>query len=86
MRTTSVRGGIATVSCTGDAISLVSAHPNDGYKLTIDKSGPEHVELTFTGSRERIELRARCSDGRPRWTVDDDDDDHDGEGSRRGRE
>jgi hypothetical protein len=57
-------GGQATVTCSADAISLVSASPSGGFQISVQSSGPARVELTFTGKPNEY-LVFGCEDGRP---------------------
>lgn len=63
--TFSNRGGVITVRCDGDAITLVGARPNDGYRLAVREDGPERVIVDFVSPQETTHLGAICMDGRP---------------------
>ena len=73
-------GGQITVACDGQQIRLVSAAPNDGYRLIVDDPGPDRVDVTFAnqdnqdgasaqnghdGSDPRDEISASCEGGQP---------------------
>jgi len=69
--TFSTRGGTVTVSCTGSAISLVSATPQDGYRLNRDDE-EGMLDISFTSGYaegeqddESVELHLGCQDGAP---------------------
>ncbi len=55
--------GVVTVECRGDAIRLVSARPNDGYRLDVIESGPERVVVVFSSQAERRKEGYFCRDG-----------------------
>jgi cytoskeletal protein RodZ len=63
--TFSSRGGIVTASCSGHAISLVSASPQPGYTVQVKNRGPEDLEVKFNGENDS-EIKAKCVGGRPR--------------------
>jgi hypothetical protein len=84
--TYSSEGGSMTVACFGDAMVLVSARPNDGYRFVVQEDGPEWVFVRFENDErdDRDGLAAWCRDGAP--TADRDhrgpgggDGDHDGD-------
>lgn len=61
--------GKVTASCTGNAISLVSAMPNVGYRVQVEKEGGRILAIEFeaTDGSEDYEahLKATCEDGTP---------------------
>lgn len=63
--TFSNRGGVITVRCGGNAITLVGARPNDGYRLAVREDGPERVIVEFVSRQETTHLGAICVEGRP---------------------
>ena len=65
-------GGSMTVACFGDAMVLVSARPNDGYRFVVQEDGPEWVFVRFENDDrdDRDGLAAWCRDGVP--TADHD--------------
>ena len=70
--------GSVTVQCVGSRISLVSATPNDGWRVEVDERGPAEVEVEFKtgGEDEReVKVRARCVGGAPKFTVESDEGD-----------
>jgi hypothetical protein len=85
-----------TVGCIGETIALVSAWPNDGYRLVVVDDGPDRVHVKFEGDDDGAggALAAVCRDGAPVDHDDrargrdggdvDEDDDHDNRG-RSGR-
>jgi hypothetical protein len=78
--TYSSSGGSMTVACLGDAIALVSARPNDGYRMVVDDDGPDWVFVRFDQGRDGHDgLAAWCRDGAPtdrddRWGGERDGD------------
>jgi len=65
-------GGVVTLSCTGDTISLLSATPRQGYTVVVGNSGPSQVEVTFKSSSHDAEIHGQCVGGKPVATVSDD--------------
>jgi hypothetical protein len=65
-------GGVVTLSCTGTAVSLVSATPRQGYTVSVGNSGPSEVEVAFKSTSHDAEIHGRCSGGVPVATVSDD--------------
>ncbi len=67
--------GRVSASCTGSRVALGSASPANGWRVEVDKRGPEEVEVTFEqgdGGPE-VRVRARCVSGAPQFRVDRDD-------------
>jgi hypothetical protein len=64
--------GTVTVRCEGDAISLLSASPNNGYRIEVDR-GSEEIEVHFKSATREYQVKARCSDGTPTFRVESDD-------------
>jgi hypothetical protein len=62
------------VRCTGEAILLRIAQPDDGWRVEVNKSGPREVDLRFQRSDHNAESRTRvtavCSAGTPTFSVD----------------
>ena len=63
--TYTMRGGILSVACTGASIALESATPDDGYRLRVDRTGPDRVEVRFESDDGGSRAEVRCVDGRP---------------------
>ena len=65
--------------CVGPDIERVAAQPNAGYVVDPGGRGPETLEVTFQGREEEsgreTKVNARCSDGVPRFTVENEGDD-----------
>lgn len=59
-------GGTVTVTCTGNAVTLDSAVPADGFTVTVQDAGPSQVAVTFASDQARDPFAAACSDGQPR--------------------
>ncbi len=72
-RSWSGEAGTVTASCTGSAISLVSAVPSVGYRVHVDTEGTRSLEIEFEStSRDghEVKLKASCSDGVPTFRND----------------
>jgi len=65
-------GGVVTMSCRGEAASLVSATPNQGYTVLVSNPGPEAVEVTFSSSSNDSEFHGHCVNGQPAPELSDD--------------
>ncbi|PSM42508.1 septum formation initiator [Streptomyces dioscori] len=74
-KTLSTPGGTAIAVCEGATVRLLSWAPAQGYGVKSADPGPddEHAEVKFEGTAGKVELRARCTDGRPTgsWKQDD---------------
>lgn len=72
-RSWSGEAGTVTASCTGSAISLVSAVPAVGYRAHVETEGTRTLEIEFESTgREGHEthLKASCSEGVPTFRTD----------------
>jgi hypothetical protein len=62
------------VRCTGATLLLRIAQPDDGWRVEVDKSGPEEVRLRFLPSDDNAGSGTRvttfCSAGTPAFSVD----------------
>lgn len=63
--------GAVSVRCAGEGITLVSASPNNGYRIEVDR-GAQEIEVHFKSSAREYQVKARCSDGTPTFRVDSD--------------
>jgi len=81
-RSASVTGGQVSVRCTGTTIVLRVAQPENGWRVNVESSGPQEVDLSFGRGLEdtengdgdalqKTEVRAVCSGGSPKITVED---------------
>ncbi|MFH8468378.1 hypothetical protein [Streptomyces sp. NPDC017991] len=74
-KTLSTPGGTAIAVCEGTTVRLLSWAPAQGYGVKSADPGPddEHAEVRFEGAAGKVELRVRCTDGRPTgsWKQDD---------------
>ncbi|MFJ2261775.1 hypothetical protein ACIOKD_26140 [Streptomyces sp. NPDC087844] len=74
-KTFSAPGGTAIATCEGTTVRLLSWAPAQGYGVKSADPGPddEHAEVKFEGAAGKVELRVRCTDGRPTgsWKQDD---------------
>ena len=63
-KTFSLVGGTVTFSCTGSAISLVSAVPNGGFSVETEREdGNQEIKVKFESDAHRSEIRASCVAG-----------------------
>jgi hypothetical protein len=68
--------GVVLAGCTGGAIDLRAATPNDGYHVEVGSRGPREVEVKFEGPSEReVKVRAECVGGDPRFRTESDSSD-----------
>lgn len=81
VRTWQGAAGSVTVRCVGPRISLVSTTPTDGWRMEVDKRGPEEVRVHFErgetddeseseGDEREAQVQARCGGGVPRFSVE----------------
>ena len=70
VNTWTVTGGTVSVSCQGQAISLVYASPQDGWRVEIEKRGPATVEVNLARNGQGTKLRASCVNGIPQETTE----------------
>lgn len=70
-----ITGGTVVVRWTPTSVELVSASPDDGYKVDIEKRGPSAVEVEFEGDGAKSTYHAEISDGQlaVQTSVEDDD-------------
>ena len=72
-----VTGGQVSVRCTGAVITLRIAQPDDGWRVEVDRSGTEDVEVTFhrgdIAAGGQTHVKAVCSAGTPVFTVENKD-------------
>ena len=59
------------MSCQAQAISLVYASPQDGWRVEIEKRGPDRVEVDFLSVGQGTKLKATCVNGIPQATTED---------------
>jgi hypothetical protein len=70
----SIVGGQVSVRCTGATLLLRIAQPDDGWRVEVNESAPDEVEVRFqrvddnAGSGTRV--TAVCSTGTPAFRVD----------------
>jgi hypothetical protein len=73
-RTVSVTGGQVTARCSGAAIWLRIAQPDNGWRVEVEQSGPAEVEVSFrrgdADARVRTDVTAVCAAGAPTFTVE----------------
>jgi hypothetical protein len=63
--------GAVSVRCAGEGITLVSASPNNGYRIEVDR-GAQEIEVHFKSSAREYQVKARCGNGTPTFRVDSD--------------
>jgi hypothetical protein len=73
VRTWTVAGGVVSVACTSQAISLLSASPADGWRVKIENRGPDRVKLEFSSGETDTKVGGTCVSGvpQPSSTVND---------------
>lgn len=71
------RGAAGTViaRCSGGAVRLHSATPTDSYQVEVGSTGPEELEVKFSGGDAEVRVDARCVGGQPRFDVESDEED-----------
>ncbi|MCG2801440.1 MAG: hypothetical protein L6311_04990 [Cellulomonas sp.] len=69
-QTWSVAGGTVAAACTGSAISLLYATPQDGWTIEVGSTGPEHLEIELTQGEQETHVRAVCVNGAPVQTAE----------------
>ncbi len=83
-RTIVTRGGLVSATCSGDTVKI-GASPAVGWQIDeIEGSGSREAKVRFERSDDgdgRVEVRATCAAGSPRFAIEDDSSDHGGEGS-----
>ena len=71
-KTISVNGGLISVRCTGDAIALRVAQPDNQWRVTVDTSQPGQISVTFTSGgdedQQRTQVMAVCTNGAPAFS------------------
>lgn len=74
-RTFSLDGGQVSVRCTGITIRLRIAQPDDGFRVDVERAGPEEVHVIFRRGDEEDEggaqVTAVCVAGTPALKVED---------------
>jgi hypothetical protein len=65
-------GGLVVADCSGEAIQLVAAQPDAGYRVDIQGSGPHVLDVHFTSTNDSTnvtEVSGLCAQGRPVFHV-----------------
>ena len=75
-KTWSVNGGAVSVSCSDQTISLLYASPQDGWRVEIEKRGPDKVEVDLESAGAGTRVSATCVNGAPVATILANDGDH----------
>ncbi|HEY5246994.1 MAG TPA: hypothetical protein VIJ15_00885 [Dermatophilaceae bacterium] len=72
-QSTRAAGGVVSVRCTGATIALLSAQPENDWRVHVDTSSSRQIAVSFrTGEEEEqrsTEVSAVCTDGTPVFTV-----------------
>jgi hypothetical protein len=68
-RSVQVAGGQVGARCAGATISLRYAQPADGWRVEVQGSGPEAVEVTFRSASGEQQVRAGCVNGTPSFSA-----------------
>ena len=66
---TTTRGGSIGASCSGSALALSWVTPNQGWSNT-RKFEDDAIEVKFRSGQDEVEVKVRCSDGRPTFEID----------------
>ncbi len=66
---TTTRGGSIGATCTGTTLALSWVTPNQGWSNT-RKVDDNAIEVQFRSGDGEVEVKVRCSDGAPTFTVD----------------
>jgi hypothetical protein len=75
-RTWTVTGGVVSVSCLGDQITLLGATPSDGWGVERKSQGPGELEIEFDLHEEaETTVTARCVAGTPEAQVSNESED-----------
>jgi len=73
-RTVSVTGGQVSVRCTGSTILLRIAQPDNGFRVEVEKAGPEEVHVIFRRGDDEggvgAQVTAVCATGTPAFRVE----------------
>ena len=69
----SVPGGLVSVRCTGAAIRLLNAQPDNDWRVRVDTSNGGKVTVSFQNGQEdssgSTAVRAVCTNGTPAFTT-----------------
>jgi hypothetical protein len=76
VKTWTVTGGTVSVSCQAQAITLLYASPQDGWRFETEKGENDRIDVTFRTVGQGTELSATCVNGIPQQTTQANDGDH----------
>ncbi len=76
VKTWTVTGGTVSVSCQAQAISLIYASPQDGWRVEAEKHSTDRIDINFDRIGQGTEMRAACVSGVPQQTTQPSDGDH----------
>lgn len=68
-RTWNVEGGVVSVACSNQVITLRSASPADGWRVRIESRGPDRVKVEFVAAEREISVSGVCVAGVPQQTT-----------------
>jgi hypothetical protein len=72
-QTTSVPGGLVSARCTADAIKLLTAQPQNNWRVHVDTSNGQQIVVSFLrgdeDSQSRTEVTGVCTNGNPTFTT-----------------
>ena len=71
-RTWSDAAGTVTVSCTSQTARLMGTSPSDGWHVDVSDSSGDEVKVKFKNEKSKIQVKATCSGGVPRFQVESD--------------
>jgi hypothetical protein len=71
-RTWTGDAGSVTAGCSGSRISLRSAFPADGWRVTPESSGPQQIEVQFTRRTQEVQVQGSCVGGQPSFHTESD--------------
>jgi len=73
-RTATVVGGQVSVRCTGSALTLRIAQPDNGWRVELDRSDSGDAQVTFKGAdgeaSQESQVKATCVSGTPVFKVE----------------
>jgi len=75
-KTYDTEGGSVRIVVSGDAVTFAGATPLPGWKVELENSGPEEVNVHFERNEdeeEEIEFKAKVEDGELKVSISEDD-------------
>lgn len=76
-KTYDTEGGTVTIRVGGDSVTFLTAYPKPGWKVKVEKKGPEKVEVHFERNDDdddddQIEFKAKMDDGELKISIEND--------------